>query len=78
LIDGFHIHIQNTTKPLSITSDGVGRGLRRGDGEGKLTNVQSKPIWNCDNESCPVQWIHANKKGRNKIYVTVFRKKLEH
>jgi hypothetical protein len=38
-------------KPLAIASSGVGKGLRGRDNGGDLTNVQYKPIWNCDNES---------------------------
>jgi hypothetical protein len=38
-------------KPLAIALSAAGRGLRRRDGGGDLTNVQCKPIWNCHNES---------------------------
>jgi hypothetical protein len=38
-------------KPLAIALNGVRRGA--GGGEGNLTSIQCKPIWNCYNE-CPL------------------------
>jgi hypothetical protein len=46
----------------SQKSEGGRRGLRGRNGGSDLTNVQHKPIWNCHNESPPVQQIHLNKK----------------
>jgi hypothetical protein len=45
MVNGLHIHIQNRTmKPPAITSSGAGRGLKKGDCGGDLTNVRCKPI----------------------------------
>jgi hypothetical protein len=47
-----YIYIYETmTKPLAIALNGVRRGA--GGGEGNLTSIQCKPIWNCYNE-CPL------------------------
>jgi hypothetical protein len=46
--------------PLELS--GAGKGLGGRDGEGDLTNVQYKLIWNCHNASLPVQRIYPNKK----------------
>jgi hypothetical protein len=42
------IYIWNKLKkPLTIAVSGVGRGLRRRDNGGDVTNVQYKPHQNC-------------------------------
>jgi hypothetical protein len=53
MVDGLHIFTQNRTKkPLAIVLSRVGRESRGRDSEwGDLTNVQYKPIWNCQIES---------------------------
>jgi hypothetical protein len=53
MVDELYIPICNRTmKPFSITQSGVGGSMGK-DGEGYLTNVQYKSIWNCHNEySC--------------------------
>jgi hypothetical protein len=43
MVDGLHIPIwSRTKKPLAIALSGVGRGLRRRDDGGNVTNVQFK------------------------------------
>jgi hypothetical protein len=44
----------------------VGREFRDRDDGGDLTNAQCKPIWNCHNESPPVQQTYPNKKINGK------------
>jgi hypothetical protein len=46
-------------KPLAIASSGTGKGLRGRDNGGDLTNVQYKPVLNCQYESPPP---YPNKK----------------
>jgi hypothetical protein len=50
MVDGLHIQYR-TKKPLATTLSGVGRKLRGRVGEGDVTSVQYKLIWNCHYES---------------------------
>jgi hypothetical protein len=69
VVDGLPTLIGNRTKkPLAIALSGVGRGTRRRDSGGDLTNVQYKPIWNCHNESpCTTNISKFLKKTRKRI-----------
>jgi hypothetical protein len=47
----------------------VGRERVGEDGGNDLTNVQYKLIWNCHNESPPVQQMYPNKnKFKSRLY----------
>jgi hypothetical protein len=77
MVDGLHIPIWNIRKkPLVIASSGAGRGLRRRDDEGNVTNVQYNPNWNCHYESPSIYQIYSDEKFIKKI--TVFASKDEH
>jgi hypothetical protein len=63
MVDGLHILIWNRTKkPLVIALIGAGRGVEGSNSGIDTTNVQYKSIWNCLNETTPVQRIYLNKK----------------
>jgi hypothetical protein len=55
MVDGLHIFIgKRIRKPLGIALNGAGRRLRGRNNGGDLTNVQYKPIWNCQYEFPPI------------------------
>jgi hypothetical protein len=62
MVDGLYIPIWNRArKLLAIVLSGVGKGLRRRDDGGNVTNAQYKPNQNCDYVTLSVSWIYPKK-----------------